>query len=143
VSRRSPRVPTLALLVIGAAVAFASCRESITALPAVAGGPVWELRSLQVAGNARVDLSEPRAFNVEFAVDGRVSARADCNTCSGSYTVTGRYLVIGPLGCTRVACQTAPLDTQYVQILAGGSTLEAELDKLTLRSERGTLRFER
>lgn len=54
-------------------------------------------------------------------------------------------VTFGPvLACTRAYCTTsAPFDNVFVQILVAESRASIQGDTLTLRSERGVLRFRR
>ena len=67
----------------------------------------WTLASIAPIGGARQD----RPFNAVYTLtfnDGKMSTRADCNTCGGSFSVSaGAVLTAGPnLACTRAACPT-------------------------------------
>ena len=83
------------------------------------------------------------SYALTFA-DGRVSTKADCNTCGGSLTINDQTLTIGPLlACTRAACPTMAFENTYVGILAGDSAAQIDDNSLTLSSQRGVLRFRR
>jgi len=103
----------------------------------------WNLVSIQPAGEAEQARPSGASYTVTFA-DGRLSTRADCNTCSGTYTLTGQTLVASPLlACTRAACATMPFENDYTGLLAGESTVSLTGDTLVLASPRGVLRFTR
>lgn len=81
------------------------------------------------------------------AAEGRVSGSAGCNRFTGSYTVSGSRISLGPLGTTMMACpepvmraeQTflARLDAaETFRVSADGSTLTlvGSEGKLTLRA---------
>jgi heat shock protein HslJ len=76
-------------------------------------------------------------------VDGRAAVTADCNRCNGSAAVSGETVMLGPaLACTRAYCvASAPFDTTFVRLLAEENRASVDGNILTLRSERGTLRF--
>ncbi len=78
-------------------------------------------------------------------MDGRASVIADCNRCNGAAVVGDNSVTLGPaLACTRAFCSTsAPFDTKFVQILGTESVANVDGSLLTLRSERGILRFRR
>jgi heat shock protein HslJ len=101
------------------------------------------LTSLQPAGQPRQDRPDGAAYTVNFA-DGRLSARADCNVCSGAYSTSGAMIVAGPaLACTRAACATMTFESAYTSLLSGDSTTVIAGDSLTLSSPRGVLTFTR
>jgi heat shock protein HslJ len=80
---------------------------------------------------------------VTFA-DGRLSTRADCNTCGGAFTISGQTLTAGPaLACTRAACPTMEFENLYTSLLSGDSTVTASGNTLLLSSRRGTIRLTR
>jgi heat shock protein HslJ len=103
----------------------------------------WVLVSIQPAGKAEQPTPAGVSYGVTFAA-GRVTAHADCNTCSGVLALSGSTLTAGPtLICTRAACPTMAFENMYTLILAGDSTVGVLGSKLTLTSPRGVLRFTR
>jgi heat shock protein HslJ len=103
----------------------------------------WALVSIQPAGKAEQPTPAGVSYSVTFAA-GRVTAHADCNTCSGVFALSGSTLTAGPtLICTRAACPTMAFENMYTLILAGDSTVGVLGSKLTLTSPRGVLRFAR
>ena len=103
----------------------------------------WTLTSIQPAGQPREDRPDGAAYTVSFA-DGRLSTRADCNVCSGAYSISGATIVAGPaLACTRAACPTMTFESAYTALLSGDSTTAISGNSLTLSSARGVLTFTR
>jgi heat shock protein HslJ len=103
----------------------------------------WELVSIRPAGDAEQARPSGASYSVTFA-DGRLSTRADCNLCGGSYTLKDQTLVAGPsLACTRAACATMAFESVYTRLLAGESTVSLTDGTLVLTSPRGVLRFTR
>ncbi len=101
----------------------------------------WRLELLQPAAHGAV-LTPTGATYVLRLQDGAASARADCNTCTGRYTVVGDTLYLSTaLACTRAACPTASFEALYTRILAGESTVVVDGPRMTLVSSRGFLRF--
>jgi heat shock protein HslJ len=99
----------------------------------------WTLSSLQPAGQPAQ--ASPAAYTISFT-DSRVSTRADCNQCSGTVSVSGQTLTVGPnLACTRAACATMAFETLYTGILSGDHTVEVSGNTLVLSSARGRLAF--
>lgn len=90
-----------------------------------------------------VEIAEPARFTARFGEDGRLTLRADCNSCGGTFRLEGKAVAAGPLACTRAFCALAPLDTQFVGILDGRSSVDVEDGRLILRSDRGSLVFVR
>ena len=103
----------------------------------------WQLTDIQPTGQAAQPAPEGATYRITFE-DGRVSTRADCNVCSGSATLSGQAVTIGPaLACTRAACPTMAYETVYESILSGNSSVTVTDRSLTLSSTRGVLRFTR
>ena len=113
------------------------------ALTADALAGTWPLQSVQAAGQPERAVPASASYQVTFS-DGRASARADCNVCSGSIAVAGNTVTIGPaLACTRAACSTADFEASFVDVLAGQSVAQFDGVELRLTSDRGVLRFRR
>ena len=103
----------------------------------------WILLSVQPAGQPDQAAPAAASYTLTFA-DGRLSTRADCNTCSGTFSVSGQTLTAGPaLACTRAACPTMEFESAYTSMLSGDSTVTLSDDSLVLSSPRGVLRFHR
>ena len=116
---------------------------SSSALSASQVAGTWTLSSIQPAGQPEQPVPSGATYDLTFA-DNRVSARADCNACTGSLAINGSTLSIGPaLACTRAACPTMAYESQYAALLAGDSAAAIDANALTLTSPRGLLRFRR
>jgi len=103
----------------------------------------WTLTSIAVAGQAKQDRPSSAIYTLDFN-QGRLSTRADCNTCGGSYSIDGSVLTAGPgLACTRAACSTMAFENAYTGSLSGDSTMAVTGSTLSLSSSRGTLKFVR
>jgi heat shock protein HslJ len=134
-----------------AALLTSACSESPenpTSPSASSGSPalttgqltgMWTLSSLQPAGQPAQ--ASPASYTISFT-DGRVSTRVDCNQCSGTVSVSGETLTVGPnLACTRAACATMAFESLYTSILGGDHTVEVSGNTLVLSSARGRLAF--
>jgi heat shock protein HslJ len=103
----------------------------------------WNLLSILPTGQAEQATPAGATYSLTFA-DGRLSTRADCNTCSGSFTLSGQTLTAGPtLACTRASCPTMTFENTYTNLLGGDSTVRVSSSTLVLSSARGVLRFTR
>jgi heat shock protein HslJ len=122
----------------------ASCAERSPTVPsAVDLTGSWTLASVQPVGQPEQPAPAGATYTISFA-DGRLSTRADCNTCSGSFTLSGLTLTAGPaIACTRAACPTMAFESVYTSLLGGDSTVTLSGDTLLLESSRGRLRFGR
>lgn len=103
----------------------------------------WNLLSIQPVGQAEQPTPSGTRYTLSFA-DGRLSARVDCNTCTGGFALAGETLTAGPaLACTRAACPTMAFENTYTGLLSGDSTMTLAGNTLALSSPRGVLRFTR
>ena len=100
----------------------------IVAGPGVAEGPPGDPPVANLAGTAwtLADMGGTADFarlipTLAFGVDGAVSGFAGCNRFSGSYTVTGAALSIGPIAATKMGCEPAAsaVEADYLAALAG------------------------
>ena len=144
---------SFALMLLVAALT-AACTQSVTSPTAVSSPPsaaysiaqlegTWTLASIQPAGEAKQDRPFTAIYTLTFN-DGRLSTRADCNSCGGAFSVKGNVLTAGPnLACTRAACPTMPFENAYTAILSGDSQIVVTGSTLTLSSSRGTLQLVR
>jgi len=136
-------------LVLVASLA-AGCAESSATLTSpsstVTAGQLagtWNLLSIQPADQGEQPTPAGATYALTFA-DGRLSTRVDCNTCSGSFALSGQTLTAGPaLACTRAACRTMEFENAYTRLLGGEGTVTLSGDGLVLSSSRGVLRFAR
>ena len=82
-------------------------------------------------------------LSLEIA-NGLAAIVADCNRCNGPVVVGASTLTVGPLlACTRAFCASAPFDDSFLKMLSGESAATLDGNTLTLRSDRGVLRFRR
>lgn len=111
--------------------------------PAAVVNGTWKLQSLTRPDSTTVTIMEPGQFTLELGEDSRIALRVDCNRGTGSYTLTGNTLTVGPLATTKAYCSSAPLDDEYLNALGGESVVAATASTLEVSSRRGTLRFGR
>ena len=145
--------PTLALSLVAAlsaaacaknplAPSIASSSEAATIAAEVVPG-VLKLQSLTLADATTVTISDPQQFTLEFLDNSRVAVKADCNRASGSFTVNGATLTIGPMAVTKAYCGSASLDGEFLTLLGGETVATVSTTSLVLSSARGALRFSR
>ena len=123
-----------------AVLAGAACDESPTG-PSELIGQTWRLIAIDRTGLPSIAAPSDRRFTIEFQDGGRVAVRADCNSCTGTYELSGSQFTIRPLACTRAFCGNESLDTLFLQTLSEARSVRRESSELTIRSENVTLRF--
>ena len=132
----------LALAVGLFVAATAACDEAPTAPSDLIGG-TWRLVSIDRAGLPSLAAPSGGRFSIEFLADSRLAVRADCNSCGGTYELTGARFSIGPLACTRAFCGADSLDTPFLQALTDARSIDRNGSELTIRAETVSLRFSR
>jgi heat shock protein HslJ len=82
-------------------------------------------------------------YTINFATDGTFSARADCNTVSGGYTVTASGdLTLTPGPTTTVACPEGSYSDLYIIGLTSARTYVVANNQLTITlADGGTLQY--
>ena len=118
---------TLAVILLAVA-GMTACDESPTS-PSDPVGEVWRLASIGTGGTGPIVVPESERYTIQFLESGRVAVRADCNTCAGSYVLTGTALSLGALACTRAFCGTTSLDGMFMQALGQTRSLEQSGDR--------------
>ncbi len=94
----------------------------------------WEANGyLNAAKSAFVSPIVDTSLTALFGPDGSVSGSSGCNTFTGSYTVDGDKLTIGPLASTRKFCSPDEVMTQEADYLAAlGSSVSFQNDGVNL-----------
>lgn len=131
---------TLPLLVVMLALGALACDENPVG-PTPIRNVTWKLESIERTGMATILVPNPEQFTVRFEENGNVAVRADCNSCSGRYTLEGSSLTIGNVACTLIACPAPGLDTTFSSALANVRTATASGNQLTITGTGFTLRF--
>jgi heat shock protein HslJ len=129
------------LAIVATAITMACTDNSIG--PSDAVGGAWQLVSIQRNGSNPITVADPSRYTLQLDADGRVRVKSDCNSCGGSYTLSGSALQFSPLACTRAFCGEASLDSIYSQALDGTKTVSVNDSTLTLTGNGATLQFKR
>ncbi len=70
-------------------------------------GTTW--RADDIDGRGVIDFLQS---TITFDADGRVSGRAGCNRYTGTWTLDGARIEMGPFAATRMACPEAVMDQE-------------------------------
>lgn len=118
---------------------FAACSGTPASPSSTALTGTWRIVTIQPELQAVQAAPAGAVYEVTFDAS-RMSARVDCNSCNGSFMLSGSSLMIGPgLACTRAACATAAFESAVVGILGGSHEIVATSNTLMLNSIRGTM----
>ncbi|AKB25062.1 hypothetical protein MSMTP_1593 [Methanosarcina sp. MTP4] len=77
---------------------------------------------------------DPENYTLSLFPDGTYSIKADCNRGSGSYTLEGNTLTLGPGPMTLAACGPDSLYDQYVTLLFNVKSVAMENGQLIVYS---------
>ncbi|MFN8623662.1 MAG: META domain-containing protein [Chloroflexota bacterium] len=124
------------LLVAGGSLAFTQTTAVDLATLQAAPWTLSELDGQTVAATAGITAA--------FAEDGSLTGSAGCNTFSGTYTLSGSSLTVGPLAATRKACEQAVMDDEnlFLDLLQNATTWAIDGGSLTITAaDGGTLVF--
>lgn len=106
-------------------------------------GTSWNVIGYNNGKQAVVSVMAGTQMDIQFGKDGTVSGNSGCNTYSGSYTVNGSQISIGPLASTMMACEDPAglmeQEQQYLAALETAATYQIEGNVLQLRTSDGAL----
>ena len=111
--------------------------------PSGVTGGTWQLVSIQRSGSDPITVADPSRYTLQFDSNGRATVKSDCNSCGGSYTLSGSTLQFMPLACTKAFCGDTSLDSVYSQALAGTKTVSLNDSRLSITGGGVTLQFRR
>ncbi len=130
-------VPLVVLILTLGAVA---CDENPVG-PTPIRNVTWKLESIERTGMATITIPNPDQFTIRFEENGNVAVRADCNQCSGRYTLDGSSLTMSNMACTLIACAAPGLDTTFSAALGNVRSATASGNQLTITGTGFTLHF--
>src|SRR5262245_19612530 len=93
--------------------------DQTTPPPAAASdltGTSWQLVKFQGGDDTTLTPDDRTKYTIEFAADGQLIARIDCNRGHGTWKSTGpNHIELGPLALTRALCPPGSLHDQIVR----------------------------
>jgi|RhiMethySRZTD1v2_1073278.scaffolds.fasta_scaffold07788_5 heat shock protein HslJ len=130
----------LPLLVLVLAVGAVACDED-TLGPTPITNVTWKLETVTRVGSATITVPNPDQFTVRFESNNNMAVRADCNSCSGRYSLDGTSVSIGSLACTLIACPTPGVDQLFTAGLENARTATVSGNQMVMTGPDYTLRF--
>jgi heat shock protein HslJ len=104
-------------------------------------GTEWTAVSVNTGTGAVSGLVGGVMITATFDEDGNVSGSAGCNSFSGTYTVDGDTIELGPLASTKKACAEDVMtqEAAFLAAMGNATTLTIDGDRLELRDDDGAL----
>jgi para-nitrobenzyl esterase len=119
---RAPNRPAANMAVIAVTMVVSSCAMTASSTASAPqtpelSGTSWQLAAYQGPAGATTLTAEDRAkYTVEFAGEGQLRTRVDCNRGRGTWQAgTGGKLQLGSLALTRARCPEGSLHDQIVK----------------------------
>jgi heat shock protein HslJ len=113
-------------------------------MPSPIEGSAWRLKHMPGAQSAALaQLNRPVTMRLE---SGRLSGFAGCNNFTGSYSLDGGQLKIGPVASTQMACPEpgSSIEAAFHKALSGTLSIAVDGDDLIATTASGdTLRFQK
>jgi heat shock protein HslJ len=107
-------------------------------------GTAWQLVKFVGGDGATLTPADPTRYTLEFAANGRVSARVDCNRGSGTWqSADPAGLRFGPMAMTRAMCPPGSLHDHIVKQLPNVRSYVLKDGRLflSLIADGGTFEF--
>ena len=84
-------------------------------------GTVWELIVIDMPDRGSIFIDVPSDYLLQFKNDKDMAIKADCNSCEGAYSSTGRALVVR-VDCETVGCRPGSHGDLYMSSINTAST---------------------
>jgi para-nitrobenzyl esterase len=104
-------LPTASLWLMACATADVSLPSNSPGL----AGTLWQLVNFQGSDGTTLRPDDGSKYTIEFAADGQLAARVDCNRGRATWQSAGSQLQFGPLALTRALCPAGSLHDQIVK----------------------------
>jgi heat shock protein HslJ len=127
-------------IAFAAATTAAACSSQPLA-PSDIVGTAWQLHTVHENGSDLISVVEPSRYTLQLQESGHVAAKSDCNSCGGSYTLSGSSLTLNQVVCTKVFCGDRSLDHFYTRALDGPTTVSVNGSEMTIDGNGITLVF--
>ncbi|KKG16529.1 hypothetical protein EO98_10865 [Methanosarcina sp. 2.H.T.1A.6] len=97
-------------------------------------GIKWQWASFQDSDSPenQIMVPDPESYTLAFSPDGTYHIKADCNSGSGTYTLEGNDLTLGPAAITLMACGPESMDGEYLSLLPSVGSVALENGQLVL-----------
>lgn len=105
-------------------------------------GTAWSLISLQPPGEQLLFIDSPENYLLQFRNETDMIIRADCFTCDGKYSSTGRALAV-QVDCLNTGCPPGSRGELYMDAMNRVSSFSMTQKELYINygAERGRMTF--
>lgn len=141
--QRSAALTTLSLILLGSS-ACTTPPQPDTPTASALTGTVWELQQIQKNDGTLLTANPPQNYTAEFAEDGQVFVRADCNNSIGQFTQQGDARLSVVMGSTTLAaCPPGSISSDFLSALNNANNYFFQGDDLfiDLKLDSGTMQL--
>jgi len=101
----------------------------------------WVLQSYGQPGNLKNIISGTEITAQFLSAENRLAGSGGCNSCFGTYTISGGKITVSDIGATKKFCGSPAgvMDQEqtYFNILGKAQSYEVQEDTLTIKSSAG------
>lgn len=102
---------------------------------------VWHWQSLRNSGSLTT-VKNSEKFTLEFAPDGKISLRTDCNRGGANYKTSGENLTFSPIFSTKMGCPAGSMEVVYFSNLQTAKSYKIQNGSLQIKlGNGGTMKF--
>lgn len=102
---------------------------------------LWNWQSLRNSGGLTTVKNSDK-FSIEFATDGKISLRTDCNRGGGTYKTSGEILTFSPIFSTKMGCPAGSMESVYFSNLQTAKSYKIQNGSLQIKlANGGTMKF--
>lgn len=102
---------------------------------------IWNWQSLRNSNGLTIVKNSDK-FTLEFAPDGKISLRTDCNRGGGTYKTNGENLNFSPIFSTKMGCPAGSMESVYFSNLQTAKSYKVQNGSLQIKlSNGGTMKF--
>ena len=102
-------------------------------------GNSWKLIKIEAGKKSEKLIDKPKSYTVRFYDDSTLKVKSDCNSCSGNFSVAGKFIKLSNLDCSKKFCGKNSYDYLFQTFLNNSSSFYLSSDELVLESYKGKL----
>jgi heat shock protein HslJ len=103
---------------------------------------VWQLVALTGTDGVPIAIDDPTRYTVQFLLEGRLTAKLDCNQGSAGFTASDGVLEVSVMAATLALCEPGSHGDAFGRILQYATSYDIDADGfLWLRGDEGVLQL--